>query len=89
MQYSSKVKTQTNWSSKLIVWAWGFKFYTVKFVTVETLLTIEARRKHLRRRPSKNKDLRRIEDKDLYKLEAKFAGSGPMESNGRIGQDTS
>ena len=37
-------------------WAWGLKFYTVIFLTVETLLTVEAGRKHLRRRHGKNKD---------------------------------
>jgi hypothetical protein len=46
-------------------WALGLKFYTVKFLTVETLLTVEAGRKHLRRRPSKNKDLRRFEGDEL------------------------
>jgi len=40
-------------------WAWGLKFYIIKFLTVETLLRVEAGRKHLRRRPGKNKDLRR------------------------------
>jgi len=46
-------------------WAWGLKLYTVKFITVETLLTVKAGRKHLRRRPNKNKDLRRFEDEEL------------------------
>ena len=46
-------------------WAWGLKLYTVKFVTVETLLTVEAGRKHPRRRPSKNKDLSRFEGDEL------------------------
>jgi hypothetical protein len=60
-------------------WAWGLKLYTVKFLTVETLLTVEGGRKHLRRRPSKYKELRKFEDDDeLYKLEAKFGRSGPM-----------
>jgi len=39
-------------------WAWGLNTYTVKFLCVETLLTVEAGRKHLRRRPGKNKDLK-------------------------------
>jgi hypothetical protein len=38
-------------------WACGLKLYSVKFLTVETLLTAEAGRKHLRRRPGENKDL--------------------------------
>jgi len=38
------------------VWAWGLEIYTVKFLTVETLLTVEAGRKHLRQRPDKNKN---------------------------------
>ena len=41
------------------------KLYNVKFVTIETLLTVEAGRKHLRRHPSKNKDLRKYEDDEL------------------------
>jgi hypothetical protein len=67
--------------------AWGLKFHTLKFLTVETLLTIEVGLKHLRRRPSKNKVLRKFEVDELYKLEAKFAGSGPIESNVRRVQD--
>ena len=47
------------------VWAWGLKLYTVKFLTVETLLTIEAGQKHLRRRPGKNKELRIYEDESF------------------------
>jgi len=39
-------------------WVWGLKFYTVKFLSVETLLTVG-------RRPGKNKDLRRYEDDEL------------------------
>ena len=46
-------------------WVSGLKLYTVKFLTVETLLTVEAGREHLRRRHSKNKDLRRFEDDEL------------------------
>ena len=47
------------------VWAWGLKLYTVKFLTVETLLTFEAGRKYLRQRPGKNKGLRRYEDESF------------------------
>jgi hypothetical protein len=46
-------------------WAWGLKLYTIKFLTVETLLTVEVGRKHLRRRPSTNKDLRIFDDDEL------------------------
>jgi len=37
----------------------------IKFLTVETLLRVEAGRKHLRRRPGKKKDLRRYEDESF------------------------
>jgi len=39
-------------------WMWGLKLYTLKFLTAETLLVVEAGRKHLKRRPDKNKELR-------------------------------
>ena len=61
----------------------------IKFLTVDTLLSVEAGRKHLRQRPGKNKDLRRYEDCELQKLEDKFVGFGPMESNSRRGHGTS
>jgi hypothetical protein len=35
-------------------WAWCLKLYTIKFSTVETLVTNEAGRRHLRR-PRKNR----------------------------------
>jgi hypothetical protein len=46
-------------------WAWSLKLYTIKLLTVETLLTVVVGRKHLRRRPSTNKDLRIFEYVEL------------------------
>ena len=47
-----------NLALQIGVWAWGLKPYTLKFLTFETLLTVEAGQKHLNRRLNKNKYLR-------------------------------
>ena len=50
-------------------WAWSLKLYTLKFLTAETLLTVEAGRKHLKRRPDKNKELRIYNNNNIYLLQ--------------------
>ena len=61
MSHRSKMMSQIkrdNLALQVGGWVWGLKFYTVKFLSVETLLTVG-------RRPGKNKDLRRYEDDEL------------------------